>query len=155
MNEQRRNALKSGGGLGLFAAFVAAGLIKPEIAQAAWDKKIFDAKALDEAYGAIGSGAPTASKDIGITAPDIAENGAVVPVTVVSRLPKTEQIFIMIEKNPSMVAAAFTLPEGTEPEVTTRVKMGQTSNLQIMVKADGKYYFATKEVKVTMGGCGG
>jgi sulfur-oxidizing protein SoxY len=155
MNRQRRKALKSGGGLGLFAVFVAAGLIKPEIAQAAWEKKVFDARTLEEAYGAIGAGAPATSKDIGITAPDIAENGAVVPVSVVSRLPKTEQIYILIEKNPSMVAAAFTIQEGTEPEVTTRVKMGQTSNLQIMVKADGKYYFATKEVKVTMGGCGG
>ncbi|MBI4742797.1 MAG: thiosulfate oxidation carrier protein SoxY [Betaproteobacteria bacterium] len=155
MNEQRRNTLKSGGGLGVLGLFVAAGLIKPEAALAAWDKKVFDAKTMDDAYGAIGSGKPVASKEIAITAPDIAENGAVVPVSVVSRLAKTERIYIMIEKNPSMVAANFTIPEGTEAEVTTRVKMGQTSNLHALVKADGKYYFATKEVKVTLGGCGG
>ncbi len=155
MNEQRRNTLKSGGGLGVLGLFVAAGLIKPEVALAAWDKKVFDAKTMDDAYGAIGSGKPVASKEIAITAPDIAENGAVVPVSVVSRLAKTERIYIMIEKNPSMVAANFTIPEGTEAEVTTRVKMGQTSNLHALVKADGKYYFATKEVKVTLGGCGG
>ena len=90
-----------------------------------------------------------------ITAPDIAENGAVVPVGVVSNLPKTEQIVIMIEKNPNMVAATFTLPEGTVADVQTRVKMGQTSDVYAMVKADGKFYMAKKEVKVTLGGCGG
>lgn len=155
MNEQRRNTLKSGGGLGILGLMVAAGLIKPEAALAAWDKKVFEAKTMDDAFGAIGSGKPATSKDIAITAPDIAENGAVVPVSVVSRLAKTERIYILIEKNPSMVAANFTIPEGTDPEITTRVKMGQTSNLHALVKADGKYYVATKEVKVTLGGCGG
>jgi sulfur-oxidizing protein SoxY len=155
MNKQKRNTLKAGGGLGVFGLLAATGLIRPEMALAAWDKKVFEAKTLEDAYGALGSGAPTASTDIAITAPDIAENGAVVPVSVVSRLAKTQQIYILIEKNPSMVAAAFSFPEGTEPEVTTRVKMGQTANLQALVKADGKYYFATKEVKVTLGGCGG
>jgi len=155
MNKQRRNTLKSASGLGVLGLFVAAGLIKPEMAMAVEDKKAFDAKSMTEAYGAIGSGTPVASKEITINAPDIAENGAVVPVSVISRLGKTQQIYILIEKNPSMLAAAFTFLEGSEPEVTTRVKMGQTSNLHAMVKADGKYFFATKEVKVTMGGCGG
>jgi sulfur-oxidizing protein SoxY len=155
MNELRRKTLKSGGALGLFGMFVAAGLISPEVAMAAWDKKAFDTRTMEDAYAAIGSGSPAVSKDITITAPDIAENGAVVPVSVSSKLSKTENIYILIEKNPSMLAASFAIPEGTEPEVTTRVKMGQTGNLQVMVKADGKYYFATKEVKVTAGGCGG
>ncbi len=155
MNELRRKVLKTGGAGGVFGLFVAAGLIRPEEALAAWEKKVFDAKTMDDAYAAIGSGKPVASKEIGIGAPDIAENGAVVPVSVVSRLGKTQQIYILIEKNPSMVAAAFTIPEGTEPEVTTRVKMGQTSNVHAMVKADGKYFFASKEIKVTLGGCGG
>jgi sulfur-oxidizing protein SoxY len=155
MDKQKRKTLKTGGGLGILGLFTAVGLIKPEMAMAAWDKKVFDAKTLEEAYAALGAGAPVASKEIAITAPDIAENGAVVPVSVVSRLAKTEKIYILIEKNPSMVAAAFSFVEGTEPEVTTRVKMGQTGNLQALVKADGKYYFVAKEVKVTMGGCGG
>lgn len=155
MNKQRRSTLKAGSRLGILGVFAASGLIKPEMAMAAWDKKTFEAKTMDEAYAAIGAGQPVASKEIAITAPDIAENGAVVPVSVVSKLGKTQQITLLIEKNPSMVAASFTIPDGTEPEVTTRVKMGQTSNLIVMVKADGKYYFATKEVKVTMGGCGG
>jgi sulfur-oxidizing protein SoxY len=155
MNELRRSALKTGSSLGVWGLFAAAGLIPPEMASAATDKKVFDAKTIDEAYSALGAGQPTASKEIMITAPDIAENGAVVPVSVVSKLGKTEQITLMIDKNPSMVAASFTIPDGTEAEVTTRVKMGHTSNLYALVKADGKYYFGVKEVKVTMGGCGG
>jgi sulfur-oxidizing protein SoxY len=101
-----------------------------------------------------GSGAAE-SKDIVITSPDIAENGAVVPFTISSRLPKTESIALLVEKNPNVLAASFNIPAGTEAGVTTRVKMGQTSNVTALVKADGKFYYTTKEVKVTMGGCGG
>ena len=101
------------------------------------------------------AGKPADSADIQITAPDIAENGAVVPVGVVSKLPKTEKIVIMIEKNPNMVAASFDIPEGTVADVQTRVKMGQTSDVFALIKADGKFYVAKKEVKVTLGGCGG
>jgi sulfur-oxidizing protein SoxY len=155
MDGLRRNVLKTGSSLSFLGFFAAAGLIKQEVARAATDKKIFDAKTIDEAYSAIGAGKPAVSKEIIITAPDIAENGAVVPVSVVSRLGKTEQITLMIDKKPNMIAAVFTIPEGTEAEVTTLVKMGQTSNLYALVKADGKYFFAMKEVKVTMGGCGG
>ena len=87
-------------------------------------------------------------------APDIAENGAVVPVGVETKL-KATQIAILVEKNPSNLAAQFMLPEGAEAFVTTRVKMGQSSNVHALVKADGKWYVATKEIKVTLGGCGG
>jgi sulfur-oxidizing protein SoxY len=87
--------------------------------------------------------------------PDIAENGAVVPIGITSNIPKTESIAILVEKNPNMVAAVFDIPPGTEPSVTTRVKMGQSSNIYALVKADGKYYVAAKDVKVTLGGCGG
>ncbi len=155
MNNQRRDALKAGGGLGVFGLLAAAGLIKPEMALAAWNKSAFDAKSMDAALAAIGAGKPADSADIQITAPDIAENGAVVPVGVVSNLPKTEYVAIMIEKNPSMLAASFEIPEGTMADVQTRVKMGQTSDVFAVVKADGKFYVAKKEVKVTLGGCGG
>ena len=90
-----------------------------------------------------------------IVAPDIAENGAVVPIGVVSKLHHTESIAILIEKNPNMLAANFTLPAGTLPEVQTRVKMAQTSNVFALLKAEGKFYFAKKEIKITLGGCGG
>lgn len=155
MNSQRREALKSGGALGLFGVLVAAGLITPEVAQAAWDKTAFDAKTMDDALKALGAGKPADSKDVQINAPDIAENGAVVPVAVKSTLPGTEFIAILIEKNPSMLAASFTLPEGTAADVSTRVKMGQTSNVFALVKAGGSFYMTTKEIKVTLGGCGG
>lgn len=155
MNNQRRDTLKAGGGLGVLGLLAAAGLIKPELAEAAWNKGAFDAKSLDAAMSAIGAGKPAESADVQITAPDIAENGAVVPVGVVSNLPKTEYIGIMIEKNPSMLAASFEIPAGTVADVQTRVKMGQTSDVYAVVKADGKFYMTKKEVKVTLGGCGG
>ncbi|AWI77939.1 thiosulfate oxidation carrier protein SoxY [Parazoarcus communis] len=155
MNNQRRETLKAGGGLGMLGLLAAAGLIKPELAEAAWNKGAFDAKTLDAAMSAMGAGKPVESADVQIAAPDIAENGAVVPVGVVSNLPKTEQISIMIEKNPNMLAASFDIPAGTLPDVQTRVKMGQTSDVYAVVKADGKFYMAKKEIKVTLGGCGG
>jgi sulfur-oxidizing protein SoxY len=79
----------------------------------------------------------------------------VVPFTITSKIPKTESIALLVEKNPNILAAKFDIPEGTEPWVNTRAKMGQTSNVFALVKADGKYYYTTKEVKVTLGGCGG
>ena len=155
MNNQRRDTLKAGGGLGMLGLLAAAGFIKPEMAHAAWNQTAFDAKNMDAAFAAFSAGKPAESADVVITAPDIAENGAVVPVGVVSNLPKTEQIVIMIEKNPNMVAATFTLPEGTVADVQTRVKMGQTSNVYALVKSDGKFFMTSKEIKVTAGGCGG
>ena len=155
MNHQRRNTLKAGGGLGVLGLLAAAGMIKPEMVNAAWDQAAFEAKNLDAAFTAFGAGKPAESADVVISAPDIAENGAVVTVGVVSNLPKTEQIVIMIEKNPNMVAATFTLPEGTVADVQTRMKMCQTSEVYAMVKADGKFYVAKKEVTVTRGGCSG
>ena len=92
--------------------------------------------------------------EVSLNAPDIAENGAVVPVGVSTSL-KAQQIAILVEKNPNVLAAHFTLPAGTEPFVGTRVKMGQTSNVMALVKADGKWFVTSKEVKVTLGGCGG
>src|SRR5690606_21910181 len=154
MNNQRRDTLKAGGSLGMLGLLAAVGLIKPEMAQAAWNKDAFDAKDMDAALAAVGAGKPAESAEISITAPDIARDGAVVPVGVVSKLPKTEYIAIMIEKDPAMLAASFPLPERTAADVQTRVKMGQTSNVFAVVKADGKFYMTKKEVKVTLGGCG-
>jgi sulfur-oxidizing protein SoxY len=155
MNHQRRDTLKAGGGIGVLGLLAAAGLIKPELAEAAWNKSAFEAHKMDDAMAAIGAGKPAESADIQITAPDIAENGAVVPVGVASKLPNTESIAILIEKNPAMLAASFDIPQGTVADVQTRVKMGQTSDVYAVVKADGKFYMAKKEVKVTLGGCGG
>ncbi len=153
----RRNALKAGGGTTVMALMISAGLIKPGDAIALdWNKGAFETKSLNDTVKALGGMSAAESKDISfVNVPDIAENGAVVPVGAQSKIPKTEMIAILVEKNPNSLAAMFTLPEGTEAIVSTRVKMGQTSNIHAVVKADGKFYFATKEIKVTLGGCGG
>lgn len=155
MNLQRREALKAGGGLGLFGLLAAAGLITPGQARAEWNKAAFDAKTIEETLKALGAGTPANSTDIQLTAPDIAENGSVVPVGVVSTLAGVEAIAILIEKNPNPLAASFVLPAGTEPAVQTRVKMGQTSDVYALVKVGGQFLMAKKEIKVTLGGCGG
>jgi sulfur-oxidizing protein SoxY len=156
MDRSRRNMLKDTGQLAVLGLMVSAGLLRPGTARAeAWNKAAFETKSLNDAVKALGGAPPTQSADITITSPDIAENGAVVPFTVASKLPKTESIALLVEKNPSILAANFQIPNGTEPWVNTRIKMGQTSNVYALVKADGKYYYASKEVKVTLGGCGG
>ena len=152
MNSSRREMLRGSAVLGLA---MAAGLLKPGSAWADWNKAAFDTKSLADAVKALGGSAPAESNLISITSPDIAENGAVVPFTIESKLPKTENVAILIEKNPNILAANFSIPDGTQPWVNTRVKMGQTSNVIALVKADGKFYYASKEVKVTLGGCGG
>ena len=158
MDTKRREVLKTGGGVTLLTLLAAAGWLKPGDAVAAdWNKAAFETKTMDETMKALGgSGAPAQSKDITFFAtPDIAENGAVVPIGVTSNLPKTDAIAILVEKNPNMLAALFELPAGTEASVSTRVKMGQSSNVYALVRADGKYHVASKEIKVTLGGCGG
>lgn len=121
-----------------------------------WNKSAFEVKNLNDVVKAMGGSTANESKDISfVNAPDIAENGAVVPVGATSKIPKTESISILVEKNPNALSASFTIPDGTEPTITTRVKMGQTSNVYALVKADGKFFYAVKEVKVTLGGCGG
>jgi sulfur-oxidizing protein SoxY len=157
MQNMRREVLKSGGGMTLFALLTAAGWLNPgDVAAQAWNKAAFEAHSLDDAMRAFGGSAPAQSKDIAFVAtPDIAENGAVVPIGISSSIPKTESIAILVEKNPNMLAASFDIPPGTDPQIGTRVKMGQSSNVYALVKADGKYYVASKEIKVTLGGCGG
>jgi len=156
MNGRRREVLKAGGGASVLALAAAAGLIRPGGALAQeWNKAAFETKSIADTVKALGGGGSTPSGDIQITAPDIAENGAVVPVAVESKLPKTQTIAILIEKNPSTLSAEFEIPAGTDAFVGTRVKMAETSNIYALVMADGKYFHAVKEIKVTIGGCGG
>ncbi len=158
MNIQRREVLRQGGGVTLLALVAAAGWLKPgeALAADAWNKAAFETNTMDATVKALGGSAPAQSKDIAFfSTPDIAENGAVVPVGVTSTIPKTESIAILVEKNPNMLVGTFDIPAGTEPSLTTRIKMGQSSNVYALVKADGKFYVASKEIKVTLGGCGG
>ena len=149
----RRQMLKVSGRFGLLAAL--GGFLIPRFAFAEWNKTAFDGKTLADTYKALGVENPTESADVQILASDIAENGAVVPLQAVSKLANITQISFLVEKNPNMLAALFEISPDMVPDVTTRIKMGQTSNVIALVKADGKFYTATKEIKVTLGGCGG
>jgi sulfur-oxidizing protein SoxY len=151
MKSTRRSVLKT---TGAFATLVSLGLVTQRQAQAAVERASFSVKTLDDALKAIG-GSPANSDQVTVVSPDIAENGAVVPVGVTSKLPNTTELYIIIEKNPTPLAAAFMIPAGTAADVQTRVKMGQSTNVVAVVKADGKLFSATKETKVTLGGCGG
>jgi sulfur-oxidizing protein SoxY len=141
----------------VFGVLAAAGLLaRPARAQQpSWNKAAFESKNLNDALKALGGAGVAESKDISINAPDIAENGAVVPVGISSKIPNTQAVYILVDKNPNWLAAGFNIPAGTEPSVSTRIKMGQTSNVLALVKADGKFFVNSKEVKVTLGGCGG
>jgi sulfur-oxidizing protein SoxY len=155
MNALRRNVLKGAAGASAVAVAVAAGLLKPGQALAAWNKDAFEAKNVGDALKGLGASGATESKDIAIKAPDIAENGAVVPVEVTSNIPNTTAIAIIAEKNGTPLIGNYNLSGGTQGFISTRIKMGQTSLVRAVVKANGKSYMAAKEVKVTIGGCGG
>ena len=155
VNLSRRDVLRAGA---MMALLVSAGLATP--AQAAeWNKTAFAIKGVNDVLKQLGGGAvdkgANGNSGIQLTAPDIAENGAVVPLVVTSTLPGTDLIAILVEKNPNTLAATFAIPAGTDPFVSTRVKMGETSMVYAAVRANGKWVLASKEVKVTLGGCGG
>lgn len=156
MDQLRRTFLKNAGIAGSVVVAIAAGLLKTgEAFAAAWNANAFGAKKLDEAMSASGYSGATESKDIDIKVPEIAENGAVVPVEASSKIPGTTSLAIFADKNPTPLIATFDFMAGTEPYIVTRIKMGQTSMVRVVVTAGGKKYMASKEVKVTIGGCGG
>ncbi len=139
---------------------VVAGLLAsagfPQYAHAAFNKAAFDAKSVQDAVKAAGGGAIAESKDVTITGPDIAENGAVVPLGVSTGLAGVKQLLILVEKNPSALVALFHVSDAVDANFSTRAKMGQSSDVYaVAIMADGKALFAKKEVKVTLGGCGG
>lgn len=141
------------------AALLASVGMFPMLAQAqasTWNAAAFDAKNMADLMKALGGSAPTESKDVTVTAPDIAENGAVVPIGAATALPGVKRMLLLVEKNPSVLAAMFDITDAVDADVSTRVKMGQSSNVYaVAMMADGKTLFAQKEVKVTLGGCGG
>jgi len=153
MNTTRRQMLTHSTALiGLMAT---AGLL-PATAHAAWTQAAFDAKSMADAIKALGGGAPVESKDITLTGPDIAENGAVVPVGCSTALAGVKRMAILVEKNPSVLAAVFDVTDAVDANFSTRVKMGQSSNVYaVAMMNDGKVLYGVKEIKVTLGGCGG
>ena len=157
MDILRRTVLKGTSAGGVLAAAIAAGLLKPEQVFAAdRNKAAFEAKETAVAMKAFGAGNAAESKDIQLKAPDIAENGAVVPIDVISKIPNTISLAVFVDKNPSPLVAAFDFANGAQPDISIRAKMGTTSMVRAVAKAsDGKFYTTSKEVKVTAGGCGG
>jgi sulfur-oxidizing protein SoxY len=147
----RRDALKQGA--------VLAGLLTvagyPQYALA-FNKNAFDAKTVQEAIKAAGGGALSESKDVTLTGPDIAENGAVVPLGVSTNLAGVRELLILVEKNPNVLVALFKVNDAIDANFMTRAKMGQSSDVYaVAIMNDGRALFSKKEVKVTLGGCGG
>jgi len=138
--------------LGALLAF----FFKPLAALAAsWNKDAFGAKNAADVLKGLGASGAAPSKDVVIEAPQIAENGAVVPIEIVSNVPGTTSIVVLIEKNPFPLAGVFEFMDGALPFVRLNVKMGETSDVRVIAEAGGRRYTATKEIKVTIGGCGG
>jgi sulfur-oxidizing protein SoxY len=137
--------------LGAAAALV----LKPLAALAAWHKEAFGAKTAPDALKSLGATNAVPSQDVVIEAPQIAENGAVVPVEITSNVKGTTSILVLIDKNPFPLVAKFDFAEGALPFVKVNLKMGETSDVRVVAEAGGKHYFATRDVKVTIGGCGG
>ena len=154
MNQQRRSVIKGVGSAAAVGVAAAAGLLKPTMAFAG-DRGAFEAKGVDAVMKALNATGAADSKDIAVKAPDIAENGAVVPVEVTSNVAGTESITILAEKNVFPMVGAFALSNGAQGYISTRIKLANTSNVRALVKAGGKMFTAAKEVKVTIGGCGG
>lgn len=156
MTWTRRNLLKTLGAGGSYIALAAAGLVKPLAAFAAdWNKAAFEAKDMPGALAGLHAGNVTDSADVVIKAPSIAENGAVVPVEIVSKVPNTSSISVFVDGNVAPLAGHFTFTPEVVPEVSVRLKFAKTSNVRAVVMAGGKAYGAQSEVKVTTGGCGG
>ncbi len=153
--QSRRQALKK---TAVVAGLLASTGLFPHLvfASVAASKAGFEAKSIQDALKALGAGALVASKDVTLTAPDIAENGTVVPLAVSTTLPGVKRLLIMVEKNPFPLVAVFNVSDSLDPAFTTRAKMGQSSDVYaVAIMGDGRALFVKKEVKVTLGGCGG
>lgn len=156
MNKQRRSFIKTASALSAVAAAAGSGVLIPQRVLGAVPRAAFQADNVSTALSsAMGSDQHSASDAIKLKAPDIAENGAVVPVTVSADIANVESISIVASGNPLPLTSTYELTPACEPFVSTRIKMGKTSDVIAVVKADGKLHSATKEVKVTIGGCGG
>lgn len=156
MSKMRREILSGIGATGAAALASTLGLLGSSEALAlTWNKEAFAAKSGSDSLKTLGYGNAIESSDISIKAPDIAENGAVVPIEVTSKIPGTQSIAVLVDKNPSPLVGEFNISAGLTPYLSTRIKMSQSSPVRVFVKAGGQTYTATRFVKVTIGGCGG
>ena len=152
MDSERRRLMKVASAV---TAVLVTGLLKPIAALAAWNKEAFGAKSPADAMKGIGATDAVPNKDLVIEAPEIAENGAVVPIEIASTIAGTKSIAVIIDKNPFPLVGKFDFLDDALPFVKLNVKMGQTSAVRVIAEAGGKHYVATKNIKVTIGGCGG
>jgi len=137
------------------AVAMAAAMLRPlQLLAGQWNKAAFDAKAVADALKGIGVTAMEDSDKIVLKAPEIAENGAIVPLEIASQIPGTQAIYILVDKNPQPLTAVFEFVNGAEAFVATRIKMNESSRVRIVARAGGKFYVTMREVKVTIGGCG-
>jgi sulfur-oxidizing protein SoxY len=143
MDMNRRDVLKAGGGAAVYSALASMGFFAANPALAnTYKKDWFETRSIADTLKVMGVGSPVNSADVVITSPDIAENGAVVPVGVASKIAKTEMIAVMVEKNPAMMAGFYEFTPNAEADISMRVKMGQSSDVYALVKADGKFFMA-------------
>lgn len=149
MDQLRRVVLKAAG------AFAVGVMVPVRAIAASWNKDAFAAKSAADALKALGSTSAETSGGIVIEAPQIAENGAVVPVEITSKIAGTTSIAVLVDKNPYPLVARFDFMEGALPHLKVNLKMGETSDVRVVATAGGKHYVATREIKVTIGGCGG
>ncbi len=156
MNPLRRHLLKAGGSTALLS-LVGTGLLLPtRLLASEWQKNAFTAKTPQDALKAYGAANPTDARDVLIIGPEIAENGAKVEIDISSNLPGTRSIALFADKNPMPLCGTFDFTESMLPYVRMQIKLAETTRLRAVVKtADGKFYVAYREVKVTLGGCGG
>jgi len=155
MDPIRREMIRTGG---LLAAWAASGACAADSVPApalAWNHAAFEAKTVADALRALGAAVVQDSAELQLTAPEIAEDGAAVPVVVRSRVTGTRQIHLLVDRNPFSLAASFNFPDGTEAAVSTRIKMNETSDVVAVAVAGGRFYLTRGSVKVTIGGCGG
>ena len=142
----------------LAGLLTAAGML-PGLAQAqaaGFNTAAFEAKTMADLIKVLGGSAAVESKDVTVTGPDIAENGAVVPIGASTALPGVKRLMLLVEKNPAVLSALFDVTDAVDASFSTRVKMGQSSNVYaVAMMNDGRVLYAQKEVKVTLGGCGG
>lgn len=161
MQVSRRSIIKMGASLPGMALLSSLGalsslsVMSQALAASSKNQAAYKAKSVKESLVALAAGDVVNSTEVTLSSDDIAENGAVVPVAVTTTLTGVESIAILVEKNPNALVAYFMIPAGTEAFVSTRVKMGQTSDVYAAVRAGGKWHIAKKEIRVTLGGCGG
>jgi len=154
-NTKRRTILKGSIAVSAVGIAAAAGLLSPIRVLAAWPADAFTSRNHETALKAITGTSALPPGDIEISAPEIAENGAMVSVTIESGMPDVSEIALLVVKNGQPLAATFLMGASAQPMVSIRVKMAETSDVVAAVKSGGAWYGASREVKVTLGGCGG